>query len=245
MRRLLVLLVGLFLHAPAGSAADLRVLSAGAVEPGLEAAVAAFRQAGGKAVAIAYATAPQLRERLAGGEAPDLVILPEALRRELTTLGHLAGEPVPLGRVGVGIVTRAGAAPPGITDAAGLALAVRQARRVVFNRASTGLHMERLFERLSLGEAVAAKAVRTATGAEVLEQLAGGTDADLGFAAITEILLVPALRYHGPLPPALQNHTVYAASLLPGSAAGATALLAHLAGPAGRAAFTAAGIEPP
>jgi hypothetical protein len=43
----------------------------------------------------------------------------------------------------------------------------------------------------------------------------------------------------------LQNHTAYAASLLPGSTPEAAALLRHLAAPAGRAAFTAAGIEPP
>lgn len=245
MRRMIVLLMVLAMHAPATVAAELRVLSAGAVVPGLEAAVAAFRRASGQAVTIAYATAPQLRERLGRGEAPDLVVLPEALRRELAAAGQLEGEPVPLGRVGIGIVTRADSTSPGIVDDASLALAVRQARTVVFNRASTGLHMERLFERLGLGDAVTAKAVRTATGAEVLDHLRRGSDADLGFAAITEILLVPTVRYHGPLPPGLQNHTAHAASRLPKSTAEAAPLLAHLAGPAGRAAFTAAGIEPP
>jgi hypothetical protein len=46
---------------------EIRVLRAGAVEPGLEAAVAGFRPATGQAVRIAYATAPRLRERILGG----------------------------------------------------------------------------------------------------------------------------------------------------------------------------------
>lgn len=120
---------------------------------------------------------------------------------------------------------------------------MRDAAAVVFNRASTGLAMDRLFERLDLAATVAPKAVRFATGAEVLERLRHGSGPELGFAAITEILLVPELRYLGPLPPALQNYTAYAASLLPGSDAAAGGLLDFLATPTGKAAFANAGIE--
>ncbi len=240
MRRLLALILAATLAAhPA--LAELRILSAGAVEPGLEAAIAGFRAAGGQPVAIAYATAPRLRQRLDAGETPDLVIVPVALIRDLSVRLH--GQPVPIGRVGIGIVARADAPPVAIRDAASLAEAVRQSSAVVFNRASTGLALDRLFERLDLTTTVAPKAARFATGAEVLDRLRRGTGPELGFAAITEILLVPELRYLGPMPPALQNHTAYAASLLPGSDPAAAALLGFLASAAGRAAFARAGIE--
>jgi molybdate transport system substrate-binding protein len=241
MRRTLLLLL-LLLALPA-RAAELQVLSAGAVEPGLEAAARSFRHATGQAVSIAYATAPRLRARIEAGEAPDLLLAPLGLIEEFGRAGRLAGAPVALGRVGVGLAVRPGAPLPGIGDAAALRRALEAADRVVFNRASTGLYLDRLFERLGLTALVTPKAVRYATGAEVMEHLLRGSGAEIGFGAITEIRLVRALRYGGPLPPELQNYTAYAATLLPGSAPEAAALLRHLAGPEGRAHFDAAGIE--
>src|SRR6478672_6326133 len=77
-------------------AAELSVLSAGAVEPGLEAAIASFRAATGQAVRTVYATAPQLRERITAGEAPDILVAPLALLGELGA--RLGGPVVPLGK---------------------------------------------------------------------------------------------------------------------------------------------------
>jgi molybdate transport system substrate-binding protein len=220
-----------------------RVLSAGAVEPGLDAAVARFRAAGGGPVTIAYATAPQLRERLAAGESPDLLIAPVALVNELVAAGRLAGERATLGRVGIGVAVRAGAPVPEIGDLAGFRRAIEDAERVVFNRASSGLHLERLFERLGLTALVTPKAVRVATGAEVLQHLIAGSGREIGLAPMTEIRMVPTVRFVGPLPAEVQSFTAYAAALLPGGPPAAAALFAHLAGPEARAALDAAGVE--
>jgi molybdate transport system substrate-binding protein len=233
------------------ASAAVRVLSAGAVEPGLEAAVRAFRLASAEAaragaVRIAYATAPQLRERLAAGgaeAAPDLLIAPVALVNELASAGRLAGERMAVGRVGIGVAVRPDAPVPEIGDVAALKVTVEEAEAVIFNRASTGLYLERLFEKLGIAAAVAAKAVRPATGAEVLQRLLAGQGREIGFAPIPEIQLVPAARFVGPLPAEAQNYTTYAASLMPGASPLAAALMEFLAGAAGRAAFATAGIE--
>lgn len=237
-RRALPALPALLLARPA-LAAEIRVLSGGAVEPGLAAAVEGFRAGGGAPVRIAYATAPQLRERILGGERPDILVAPLALLAELG--GRLTGPVVPLGKVGVGIAVRPGAPEPAIRDAETLRAAVAQADALVFNRASTGLYMDRLFERLGLTPLVTPKARRYATGAEVMEHLLHGTGREIGFGAITEIKLVPELRYLGPLPPGLQNTTAYGAAGLPGGAG--EALLRWLAGPEARRALDAAGVE--
>jgi molybdate transport system substrate-binding protein len=229
---------GAAVHAP------VRVLSAGAMEPGLEAAVARFRATGGAPVQVTYATAPQLRDRLAAGEAPDLLIAPVGLVNELVTAGRLAGERATLGRVGVGVAVRADAPVPEIGDVAAFRRAIEEADRVVFNRASTGLYLERLFERLGMTAMVTPKAARYATGAEVLKHVVEGTGREIGLAPITEILLVPQARFVGPLPAEIQNFTAYAAALLPGAQPGAAALFAHLSGPEARAAFATSGIEP-
>ncbi|RAI60325.1 substrate-binding domain-containing protein [Roseicella frigidaeris] len=239
-RRRSLLALSPLLLAAGGAPAAIRVLSAGAVEPGLAAAIAGFRAATGRAVQVAYATAPQLRERLLAGERPDLLVAPTSLLDALPD--RLAGPPLPLGRVGIGVVVRRGAPAPMIRDAAGLRAAVEGADAVVFNRASTGQAMERLFARLGLAALVAAKARRYATGAAVMQHLLQGHGAELGFGAMTEIGLVPALHALGPLPDALQSYTAYGAAALPGGAG--EALLQFLAGPEARRAFAAAGIEP-
>jgi len=243
-RRLLPLLALLLAAHPVRAATPLRVLSGGAVEPGLEPAIALFRQATGRIVDIEYATAPRLRDRILGGETPDLLVAPVAVVNELVGAGRLAEERAAIGRVGAGVVVRPGAPEPPIGDVGSLRQAVEQADAVVFNRASTGMYMDRLFERWGITAAVTPKAVRFATGAEVLQRVLNGNGAELGFAAITEIHLVPALRYLGPLPPEVQNYTTYAATLLPNAAPGAAELLRHLTSPAARAALEAGGVEP-
>ena len=67
MRRRLLPLLGISIatthHA---QAAELEVMSAGAMEPGLAPALQAFRRVSGQAVQIRYATAPALQQALAG-----------------------------------------------------------------------------------------------------------------------------------------------------------------------------------
>lgn len=241
-RRSLLALAPALIARPARANA-LRVLSAGAVEPGLERAVAAFRAARNAAVEIQYATAPRLRERILGGEVPDLLIAPVALVNELVAAGRLADERAAIGKVGAGIVVRPESWSPPVGDAEALKRAVEQASAVIFNRASTGMTMERIFERWGMTAAVNAKAVRFPTGAEVLERVKAGTGKELGFAAITEIHLVSGLRYLGPLPEGLQVTTTYAATLLPGHAPEAAELLRFLTGAEGRAALDEGGVE--
>src|SRR5258707_13442055 len=97
-------------------AAEIRVLSAGAVEPGLRAAAAAFQKQSGHTVNIAFNTAPEIRKRIGAGEAFDVVIAPPAPLDEFA--GKVAADRVALGRVGVGVAGRPGAAVPAISGGA-------------------------------------------------------------------------------------------------------------------------------
>src|SRR2546427_8185720 len=111
---------GLLLCALAGSAmaAEIRVLSAGAVEPGLRAAAAAFQKQSGHTVNITFNTAPEIRKRIAGGEAFDVVIAPPAALDEFA--GKVAADRASLGRVGLGVAVRARAAAPDLSSGATL-----------------------------------------------------------------------------------------------------------------------------
>jgi molybdate transport system substrate-binding protein len=239
--------------APMGSgqtrAATIEILSAGAVEPGLLPAAEAFRRQTGHEVKVRFATAPALRQRLGNaGETVDVAIAPPAVLDEGAKAGRVDSTArVVVGKVGVGVAVRDGAPQPDVRTVEALKRAVLGADSVVYNRASTGLYLETLFQRLGLTDQIAGKSTRYPDGASVMEHLVKGSTREIGFGAITEILLFrdKGLKLAGPLPPEVQNYTTYAASAVAGSAnaQAARSFVQFLGSPAGRAIFTAHGIE--
>src|SRR2546428_5963396 len=106
---------GLLLFALAGGAmaAEIKVLSAGAVEPGLRAAAAAFQKQSGHGVNITFNTAPEIRKRIAGGDAFDVVIAPPAALDEFAGAGKVTADRADLGGGGLGGAWAAPAPLPG------------------------------------------------------------------------------------------------------------------------------------
>lgn len=235
------------LVAQAGAAAEITVLSAGAIQPGLAAAAAAFERQTGHAVKISYATAPQIATRVGGGETFDVVIAPPAVLDEMVKAGKI-GERVTVGRVGVGVSVRAGAPVPDISSAEALKRSLLAAESLVFNRASTGVYLDMLFKRLGISEQIEGKITRYADGTAVHEHVLKGRGIEIGFGAIPDILLHrdEGLRLVGPLPAEAQNYTSYAAAPMTAasSAEVAQAFARYLGSAAARAFFAAAGIEP-
>ncbi len=247
-----VLAASLVMVALAAQALELRVLSAGAVEPGIRPALAAFERDSGHKVMLAFAAAPALRSALQMAPVADVIVAPEAVLGEAASAPP-AGMRAPIGGVGVAVAVREGAEVPDISSADSLKAALARAEVVVFNRASTGSHVETLLQRIGSADTVAAKAVRVADGAAVLRRLLAGSGREMGFAAQTEIVLFrdQGIRLVGPLPATLQNTTTYVAVPWPGAvvtdaarAEATAALVRHLQGATARAMFVNAGIEP-
>ena len=235
-----------FLLQPA-AAAEITVLSAGAIEPGLKAAVAAYQRESGDTVKFGFATAPQLRKRIGGGEVADVVIAPPAALEEFARDGKLGALRSNVGRVGLGVAVRPDAPVPDISSAAALERSVLEAESLVFNRASTGLYFENLLKKMGVYDKVERKTARYDTGAAVMEHLLKGKGREVGVGPITEILQFgkQGLRFVGPLPAEVQNYTTYVAAPMAASrdAPAAEKFVRYLASPAGKALFTAAGIE--
>jgi molybdate transport system substrate-binding protein len=240
------LLFGGWLVAGAAHAAELQVLSAGAIEPGLTAAASAFERETGHVLRITFNTAPELRKRRQGQPAFDVVIAPPAVIADFAVAGQLAAARANVGRVGMGVTVRNSAPVPDISSAEALKLSLLDAQSVVFNRASTGLYLEGLLRRMDLEVQVQAKATRYPDGASVLEQVIHGQGREIGFAAMTEILLYQGkgLQLVGPMPAELQNYTAYTAAPLARSSQPVLAqqLVGFLAGPVGKPLFVAAGV---
>jgi len=238
--------------APVARAAEVRLLSAGAVELGLTPALAVFERDSGHVVRVEFAAAPALAGRFTAAPGHDLVIAPPAVLDALAKAGAIAGPRMPVGKVGIGVAVRPGVPVPEIGDVAALKRELLAADSVVFNRASTGLYVEALLGRLGLADAVNAKASRHPDGASVMKHLlASRVPREIGFGAITEIVLFKdqGLRLVGPLPAEVQNHTSYLASAgaaPPAEAAradAAAALLRFLGSPQARIIFAGVGIE--
>lgn len=250
MRNLRVMTCGMLaaLLMQQAAAAELSVLSAGAIEPGVTNAVTAFQQETGHKVRLQFNTAPQIRKKMADGEAWDVVIAPPALLDELSQSIRLGAERMPVGRVGLGVVVRSDAPMPNMTSVESLKQALLQSESLVFNRASTGIYLEGLLRKMGIWPELEARTTRYPDGASVMEHVLHGKGREIGFGAITEILLYrdKGLKLVGPLPTEVQNYTRYSGTVIEGGKEQAVAqsFVRYLGGPVGRSLFAAAGIEP-
>ena len=229
-------------------AAEVRVLSAGAVEPGLHAFAATVAAETGDTLAIQFNTPQQIAQRLAADEHYDIVVLPvPALNQAIKDGRVVAGSSVVLGRVGIGVVVRSNAASPDIASDDALKRDLLAADSIVYNAASTGIYLDRKFAEMGVADQIKSKTTRYPDGASVMEHVIKGKGNEIGLGAITEIKMYTGkgLRFVGPLPATMQNYTTYAAAAMQGAAApeAASRVLKDLATARTRATFAAAGIE--
>lgn len=232
----------------AGQGAEVAVLSAGAVEPGLRAFAELARRETGHDLKIQFNTGPQIADRLGRGEVYDILISPAGVIGQAAKDGRIATDTMtPVGRVGAGIVVRAAQPLPDVGTVEAFTTALLSADSVVYNTASTGLYLDTLFAKLGILDTLKRKSTRYADGASVLKHVTDGTGNEIGFGAITEIRMHESqgLRFAGPLPADVQNYTTYQAAMMAGATARdpARAVLRLLATPAGRAALMSGGVE--
>jgi molybdate transport system substrate-binding protein len=229
-------------------AADIKVFSAGAIEPGLLRVIEAFKAASANEVRILFNTPAQISQRLAQGEIVDIVIATPPVMEEQAKNGNISADgQITIGRVGVGVVVRNDVANPDVATEETLKQAVLRAQSLVYNTASTGTYMDKLFARMGIAEQIKAKTTRPVDGEQVMLHLLKGKGNEIGFGALTEIKLFEpkGLKLVAPLPREIQNYTTYRAALMPKgpSPTPAKAFLTFLASGEAKDIFAAAGIE--
>jgi molybdate transport system substrate-binding protein len=238
---------GAFLAASA-TAAEIKVFSAGAVEPAILRAAATFKKATGHDVKVEFNTAPQLVKKMTEGGVADILIAPPAVLDAQAKDGRVVPDGrIVLGRVGAGVVIRAGAPTPDIATTDALKRTLTAADEVVYNSASSGIYIEKMLERIGVAAAIKAKTKRYPDGAAVMAHIAESKNNAIGFGAITEIKLAEpkGVKLAGPLPADVQNYTTYGAALLANAPAkdAAKAFLTYLASPEAKKIFTDTGVE--
>jgi molybdate transport system substrate-binding protein len=229
------------------NAAEIKVLAAGGMQPGLNAAAQVFRDKTGVEAKFTYEPPVDLGKRVAGGEAADIVVSSPAVVADLTKAGKVLGDgQMHLGRVGVGVVVRQGAPLPDVATTQALKSALIDAQAVVYNTASSGTYIDGMLKKIGIYDQIQGKLIRLWDGTAVMHHLMEGTAKEFGFGGITDILLYRdrGLRLVGPLPAELQNYANYSAAVIAGAPNpdAAKAFMTYLASPDGRALFLANGI---
>jgi molybdate transport system substrate-binding protein len=227
---------------------EIKILSAGAVKPGLTKVIDAFQRETVHEVKVKFATAPAILKQIGEGALVDIVIAPSAVLDELGKLNKVSHKDrVIVGRIGVGVMVRDGATPPRIATVDEFKEALGSADSVVYNQASTGTYLEALFDRLGIAAQLAAKSTRYPDFAAVLDHVARGKSGEVGLGATTVIIenAGKGVKFAGPLPAEIQNYTEYCATLMANGTAKTAALqlFSYLASPTSKSLFAAAGIE--
>jgi molybdate transport system substrate-binding protein len=246
---LAVALMPCWFATPTG-AAEILLVSPGAMSSSLKELIPAFEQSSGHKVAVKYSPALALAERIRNGEAADVAILGEPAADELAKAGRLAaGSKVVIAKVGVGVFVPRSAPAPDIGTAEAFLAAVANAKAIAYSDPALGgtaaNHVGRLMASLDTTGAIRAKTKLTAPSKPLADFVVGG-GADFGLTQITEIRADPRLELVGSLPAPFQYYTHYAASLMATSAQPdvGKALIAFLASPAAAAVMRAKGFEP-
>jgi len=232
--------------APVG-AADIRVFSGGAPQAVLRGLAPEFEKATGHRVEFTFALVTAIQQKLAAGEKADLILLPVPLiaatekTLPLSTEGRIV-----LARVGIGVISRRGAAQPDISTAEAVRRMLLEARSVALSdpRTPSGSHLARMMAQLGITDAMQAKLISKSAISGGGELVANG-QADVGLYLVSEVQTINGISVVGLLPPALQSFVVYGTAVPADNATpqAALAFVKFLSEPAKGARWKAGGFE--
>ena len=183
--------------------------------------------------------------RLARGEHADVVIMVGYALDELIKQGKVdPASRVELADSRIGMVVRAGAPKPDISNVESLKKTLLDAQSVAYSDSASGVYIEQqLFKKLGIEDQLKPKA-KMIPKIPVGSVVATG-DYQLGFQQVSELLPVPGVSFVAKIPESVQSVTRFAAGI-PVNAqhpAEAKALLAYLAAPAAQADVQATGLD--
>src|SRR5712692_4431789 len=211
-----IMLLGGLLFFAWAEAAEVKVLSAGAVRAVVTEVADVFAKESGHSVKGTFGTVGVVRGKLAAGEPADVVIATDAAIDEMAKQGLVvAGTRTDVARAGVGVGVREGAPHPDISTAEAFTQALLAAKSIVYvdpaQGATSGIHFASVLKRLGIADQVKDKTILW-PGGYAAEAVQKG-QAEIVVHQISEILPLKGVSLVGPLPADLQKVTIYSAGL--------------------------------
>lgn len=241
--------IGLAFAATSTAAAEVVVLSAGAVKSAFNESAAQWQKKTGNSMKASFAPAGELKKRLAAKELADVLVIPVENFAALERDGIIVpGTRHDLGKVVTAAAVKKGAPVPDLSTAEGLRRALLAAKSVTYMDPKIGTSGrnfdEGVLPKLGVRDEVRAKTV-FGEGGYIAEKVARG-EVEIAFHNVTEIVPVQGVTIVA-LPPELQQPIVYAGAVMKGARnpEAARSLLDHLVSPEGRKPFLDRGFTAP
>ena len=228
------------------AAAEIKILSTHAALDVLNVLGPKFEQATGCHLSCGYDPAKAVKRQIENGAAFDVAIVTRPVFDDLVALGKMLAEPHgDVGRSGLGVSVRHGAAKPDIGTTEAFKRTLLAAKSVVRSTEGTsGIYFNTLLDRLGIADAMRDKIVLGPSG-RVAEGVARG-EAEMAVQQVPELLPVAGTQYVGPFPPDLQLYSEFVAGIASASRHRdlAAAFVMALVTTEAAAVFKAAGVEP-
>jgi molybdate transport system substrate-binding protein len=228
------------------TAAEIRVVSVGALQNALKPLGTDFAKQRGDQVNYTFTNPANLKKVLADGQF-DVIIAAAPSIEELDKSGGLqAGSHVKAVRVGIGVAVREGAPQPDVSTPDAFKKAITAARNIVYTDPATpngsGVVTMRILAAAGLMDAVKAKGKQQGLGPG--KELIAKGEYEMGLFNISEAT-IPGVVVAGPIPAPLQDYTNYDAAVLAGAAnkEAAAGFLKYVTGKPAAATWKAANID--
>jgi molybdate transport system substrate-binding protein len=232
-------------------AAEVKVVSSGGFAAAYKVLAPEFERRTGNTVETGWGpsmgnTHDAVPARLARGEQIDVLIMVGYALDKLVEQGKVAPDTrTELARSGIGVVVRAGAPKPDISSVDALRKALLSAKSIAYSDSASGMYIQNeMFKKLGIAEQVAGKA--RMIPAEPVGAVVARGEAEIGFQQISELKPITGIVLVGPLPPEVQQVTVFSAGVVAGSREpeAARSLIRFLASPPAASAIADSGMEP-
>ena len=208
--------------------------------------VPGFEKMTGNRITTHWGGVTEVAKRVADGETADIVILPVAQIDELIARGKLVKSTrVVVAKSGVGVAVRKGGAKIDITSGDAVRSALLAAKSIAWSTGPSGAHMADLVRKWGIADQLKGKIIVSPADTPVGVVIARG-GAEIGFQQVSELIRVKGIDYLGPLPPDIQETTVFAAAIHRDahSPEAARALIRFLSAPEAAPVIRKTGMEP-
>jgi molybdate transport system substrate-binding protein len=231
-------------------AAEVRVLSVGAVQNAVRALAADFAKESGHQAIFTIGSPATVMQKIKDGETYDAVIVSEPAMDQLDKDGIVNPESrVRLAVTGLGVAVRAGAAVPNLSTPDAFKQALLNAKSIVYGDPTlpnqSGEKAEKILTKAGLLDTLKPK-LKIVPGQAVSQEMIAKGEVEMGLYNVSEIPEGKGLQLAGAVPPQLQINTAYEGALMSDGSVpeAARAFIRFMAEPDARARWVAAKLEP-